>query len=190
MRKQERTRGNRQLREIHSFAGAVSRDGGLVLLERHRGVRGHPKGNWEHWDQTGITHRAGMVSLGRDWDQDHHGGTGMTVLGSKAPTLGLGSPQGETGISVLTLGELFWDKDRCSLMQLSHLDNPLVHPCLPGIPAVLGLGCGRPVPLHALLQCLPHVPRRPGRLWDGKNGKIPTSPPFPPRSCSPGSLWS
>lgn len=190
VRKQERTRGNRQLREIHGFAGAVSRDGGLVLLERHRDVRGHPKGDWERWGQTGITHRAGIVSLWRDWDQDRHGGTGMTVLGSEAPTLGLGSPQGGAGISVLALGSLFWDRDRCSGMQLSHLDNPLVHPCLPGIPAVLGLGRGRPVSLHALLQRLPQVPRCPGRLWGGKNGKIPINPPFPPRSPSPGSSQS
>lgn len=190
VRKQERTWGNRQLREIHGFASAVSRDGGLVLLEGHRGVRGHPMGDWEHWGQTGITHRAGMLSLWRDWGHDPRGATGMTVLGSEAPTLGLGSPQDGTGISVLALGSLLWDQDGCSGMQLSYLDDPLVHPCLPRVPAVLGLGRGCPVPLHALLQRLPHVPRRPGRLWGVKNGKIPRSPPFPPCSPSPGSSGS
>lgn len=62
VRKRERTWGNRQLREIHGFAGAVSTDGGLVLLGGHRGVRGHPEGDWEHWGQTGST-TEGLVSL-------------------------------------------------------------------------------------------------------------------------------
>lgn len=79
---------------------------------------------WYCWGGTGVSGdiQRGTGSTGarlgapqRDWChcEDHHGGTGMTVLGSEAPTPGQGSPQGRTWITVLGLGSLFWDWDRC-----------------------------------------------------------------------------
>lgn len=53
----------------------------------------------------------------------------------------------------------------------THLDNALVHACLPLVTLGLGLGCSHMVPLHPLLQRLQEAPRGLGNLWPEEVGR-------------------
>lgn len=77
----------------------------------------------------------------------------------------------------------------------THLDNALVHACLPLITLGLGLGRSHMVPLHSLLQRLQEAPWRLGNLWARGGGKQikggrkwSTGPVFPPPRISAAYL--